>query len=481
MANNDISRTSLPTLDLERSQERSIGLGSQNRSALSEEGRTSHSNASAIRTLDAARELGPQIRSAADEIEQGRRLPMHLVREMQRTRIFRMAMPRAWGGPELDFLTQVRVIEELSIADASAGWCAMIGVDGGYMTAFIDQGVAREMYADIDSATAITFAPPGKAVKTRNGFIANGRWPFGSGCQHATWLIGHFAVFDGDSPRLLPNGLPETRFGFVPAEEAKILDTWTSNGLRGSGSHDWMVKDRFIPEERTFNLAAPINYRKGPLYTLPNLLIYKVCAVPLGIARGAIDEFVNLASNKPLTFKSPSATKAMLRDEVFVQSAVAQAEALVGSARGFVFEAFGNMWETLANGALLRSNSALVRGLRWLMPVPHVLKQSSFSTRPTEGRPCTRAMCSTVACVISKRLTNTRRCRSRLGRWQVVCCLGWSTITAYCSNRHQRACGGRLQAEYVAITVSRSGYRMADRNGSQPANARSHSRDLIRE
>src|SRR4030088_218405 len=104
----------------------------------------------AIRTLDAARELAPKIRAAADEIEQGRRLPLHLVDEMQRAGGFRMAMPQAWGGPELDFLSQMRVIEALSIADASAGWCAMIGIDGGYMTAYIDQTVARGMYADID-------------------------------------------------------------------------------------------------------------------------------------------------------------------------------------------------------------------------------------------------------------------------------------------------------------------------------------------
>jgi alkylation response protein AidB-like acyl-CoA dehydrogenase len=308
------------------------------------------SDDSAARTLDAARELGPKIRAAADEIERGRRLPMHLVREMQRAGMFRMAMPRAWGGPELDFLTQVRVIEELSIADASAGWCTMIGVDGGYMSAYIDQAVAREMYKDLDSVTAITFAPPGRAVKTKDGFIVNGRWPFGSGCQHATWLIGHFQIFDGDSPRLQSNGLPETRFGFLPAEEGEILDTWNTNGLRGSGSHDWTVKDRFIPEERTFNLAAPTPYRDGPLYALPNLLIYKVSGVGLGIARGAIEDFIAMASKKPLTFKSPSATKAMMRDETYVQCAVAQAEAMVSSARGFVFEAFGDLWNTMAAG-----------------------------------------------------------------------------------------------------------------------------------
>ena len=309
------------------------------------------SDDNATRTLEAARELGPKIRAAADEIEQGRRLPMHLVRDMQRAGMFRMAMPRTWGGPELDFLTQMRVIEALSMADASAGWCTMIGVDGGYMTAFIDQVVAREMYRDLDSVTAVTFAPPGKAVKTKDGFLVNGRWPFGSGCQHATWLIGHFLVFDGDTLRVGPNGLPETRFGFLPAEECEILDTWTTNGLRGSGSHDWTVKDRFIPEERTFNLAAPIIYRQGPLYALPNLLIYKVSGVGLGIARGAIEDFIAMASNKPMTFKSPSASKAaMLRDESFVQCTLAQAEALVSSARGFVYEAFGDLWNTLAAG-----------------------------------------------------------------------------------------------------------------------------------
>jgi len=306
---------------------------------------------SATRILDAARELSLKIRAAANEIEQGRRLPLPLVREMQRAGIFRMAMPRAWGGPELDFLTQMRVIEELSIADGSVGWCSMIGVDGGYMTSYIDQAVAREMYRDLDAVTAITFAPPGKAVKTRDGYVASGRWPFGSGCQHATWLIGHFLIFDGDSPRLMPSGLPETRFGFLPAEQCEILDTWHTNGLRGSGSHDWTVKDRFIPEERTFNLAAPNIYRQGPLYALPNLLIYKVSAVALGIARGAIEEFIAMASNKPLTFKSPTAgTAAMLRDEAYVQCTVAQAEALVSSARGFVFEAFGDMWNTMAAG-----------------------------------------------------------------------------------------------------------------------------------
>jgi alkylation response protein AidB-like acyl-CoA dehydrogenase len=117
----------------------------------------------ALRTLAAVRELDPKIRASANEIEEGRRLPLHIVREMQRAGVFRMSMPRAWGGSELDLPSQLEVIETLSIANGSVGWCAMIGTDGGYTTAFIDQTVAREMYTDVDVGTAITFAPPGKA------------------------------------------------------------------------------------------------------------------------------------------------------------------------------------------------------------------------------------------------------------------------------------------------------------------------------
>jgi indole-3-acetate monooxygenase len=300
--------------------------------------------------LDAARALGPALRDASDQIERERRLPAPIVQQLKRAGMFRMAMPKSWGGPELDFPTQVRVIETLCTFDGSAGWCVMIGVDGGYMTAYIDQAEARAMYPDIDSPTAVTFFPPGKAVKRGAGYVVNGRWPFASGCQHADWMIGHFAIFDGDMPRMMPNGFPETRFGFFPAKECDILDTWKSVGLRGSGSHDWQVKDRFVAEERTFNLAVPSPHRKGPLHILPNLLLYKLAGVPLGIARGAIEDFITIASSKALTFKSPTKSTPTLRDEPYAQNAVAQAEALVGSARAFVYETFEDMWQVLVSG-----------------------------------------------------------------------------------------------------------------------------------
>ena len=99
--------------------------------------------------LHAAIALAEQIRAAGDEIERGRRLPPGIAAAMKDAGVFGMAMPRAWGGPEVDPWTQFRVIEALAMADGSAGWCAMIGCDGGYMTAFLHQDVARMMYPDL--------------------------------------------------------------------------------------------------------------------------------------------------------------------------------------------------------------------------------------------------------------------------------------------------------------------------------------------
>jgi alkylation response protein AidB-like acyl-CoA dehydrogenase len=122
-----------------------------------------------------------------------------LVEELKRAGVFRMAMPRSWGGSELDLASQLQVIEQLSAADASVGWCVMINSDGGYFSALLDQDVAREMYRDLDAPTASSFGKPaGKAVRTDGGYRVSGRWRFSSGCQHSKWIVAECVVYDSD-------------------------------------------------------------------------------------------------------------------------------------------------------------------------------------------------------------------------------------------------------------------------------------------
>src|SRR3954451_11699165 len=148
--------------------------------------------------LHAAIALTSAIRASADAIEQERRIPRPIVQALKEAGVFGMPMPQAWGGPELDPLTQFRVLEALAMADGSVGWCAMINCDGGYITAFLDDAVGRAMYPDLQAGTAAAATPTGQALRVPGGYRVSGRFPFASGCQHCDWVwLGCIVESDG--------------------------------------------------------------------------------------------------------------------------------------------------------------------------------------------------------------------------------------------------------------------------------------------
>ncbi len=304
--------------------------------------------------LHAAIAMADKIRVAGDEIEQGRCLPERIAHAMKDAGIFGMAMPRAWGGPELDPMTQFRVIEALAMADGSVGWCAMINCDSGYVTSFLDQDVGRKMYSDIFVATAASATPAGEARRVPGGYRVSGRFPFASGSQHCEWIWLGCGVAEDDAPRMAANGVPETRQCFLKLSQCKILDTWYTTGLRGTGSNDILVEDVFVDETHSFSFQDKgLVKRAGPLYAFPLLFIAKASAPALGIARHAIDALIDMATRKTArrymigdSLEPPK----MLRDDVYVQEAVGKAEIMLTAARACQFEVMGGVWASLTRG-----------------------------------------------------------------------------------------------------------------------------------
>src|SRR4051794_32598870 len=119
--------------------------------------------ATAETLLADAKALAPLIAEHRDGIERDRGMPLPIVRAMQDIGIIRMSVPRSYGGLELDPEAQFAVLEALSMADASVGWCAFIGGGAGYFSAFLDEAVAREVLADPDAITAGALRPAGRA------------------------------------------------------------------------------------------------------------------------------------------------------------------------------------------------------------------------------------------------------------------------------------------------------------------------------
>ncbi len=147
-----------------------------------------------------ARALSGYLREKSTAIDEARRLPADVVTRVREAGLFRLTMPKTWGGPELSTMEQLEVIEELSKANASVGWCVMIGCDSGIFSAHLDDAAGRRLYPHLDMATAAWLIPAGRADRVDGGYRISGQWMFGSGISHADVVSAGCLVHENGAP-----------------------------------------------------------------------------------------------------------------------------------------------------------------------------------------------------------------------------------------------------------------------------------------
>lgn len=291
--------------------------------------------------------LGPAIRASADEAERNRRVSKSIIDAMTNAGIFRMFIPRSHGGLEQPLADSLRVFEELSRADASTGWVAVILASNAVISRQLDDATVEELFGG-DALTSGIVAPMGRADIVDGGYRLTGRWPFGSGCQDSPWLSGGAMAWENGNMRMLPNGMPDWRLLAFPASDAEIIDTWHVSGLRATGSHDVAVSDIFVPANRAISIVEDEPTRPGPLYAFPVFALFGavVASVALGTAQRAIDEITELAATKV-----PAGAMTPLAEQLTAQCAIAQAASELAAGRAFLYEAVADTWETAKSGA----------------------------------------------------------------------------------------------------------------------------------
>jgi len=311
--------------------------------------------------IQRARELGCEIEAAADEIERRRELPEAIVAALIERGLFRLLLPRTLGGAELRPAVYVEVIEEIAKHDASTAWCLGQACGCTMTAAYLDPEVAREIFGG--KRGIVAWGPPGpaEARAVPGGYRLSGTWSFASGSHHASWLGAHVPILAADgAPQLRPDGGPVMRTLLFPKASAQFADIWHVIGLRGTGSDSYTVTDLFVPEAYTVLREAAARPRQpGLLYAFSSSNIYAsgFAGVALGIARSALDAFVELARDK-----IPRGAKSTLRDNNVIQAQVAQSEARLGAARAFLLGSLDDIWhEAAASGRLTIDDNTTIR------------------------------------------------------------------------------------------------------------------------
>ena len=304
-----------------------------------------------IASADALAPLLADIRARRKEFERQGYISQDIIERFRSLGVYRALVARRFGGTEMDPASFCKLIETISTADGSAGWVASFGIGAVYLSS-LPVETLEKLYADgPDPIFAGGIFPPQPAPRVDGGLKVTGRWSWSSGCMGAD-VIGVGIMPQGGLGKELP------RMAVMPRARAQVVPNWDVSGLQGTGSHDLVVDGVVVPEEWTFVRGGGSSL-ETPLYRYPALSFATqvLAVVALGLARGAIDELVHMATGRTSATGAPN-----IGDRVYVQLEIAKCEADLRGARAFFYEAIDTVWSVLlADGQPTAEEISLLR------------------------------------------------------------------------------------------------------------------------
>ncbi len=317
-----------------------------------------------------ARQLFPLIDAEAVASEATATMTPKVSEALKQAELFWLLVPRSLGGLQADLTTSIAVWEEISRADASAGWILMANSTGTAVAAGFcsDAAVAQMFGGGRRAIMAGMLGPGGSCTQVEGGYQGGGtKYQFASGFTNADWIGAGMLIRDGEEIRKLPNGMPQVRVCFVPREKVEYKGNWDVFGLTGTGSFDYEVPDQFIPEGFTLERTEACGRRDWNIYDvgIPGLACAGHVGVALGLMKRALEEIARIAFGR----KRPAYPTVLGEHPVFRRD-FAFHEATYQAARSFTMDVYRDAQDTLAAGGALSD----VQRQRFRQNVIHVHK-----------------------------------------------------------------------------------------------------------
>jgi indole-3-acetate monooxygenase len=294
--------------------------------------------------IEAARRLAPIVARRAAEVERTRRTPRDLLDALVAAGCFRVLRPASHGGLGADLPSGMKIFEALARADASVGWTVMIGGTSWIDLAGLPRATFDELFTSGHTGiVAGVFSPAGSITAAGDAYRVTGRWSFATGCEHADWLFGNnIERFDDEVPRL--------RLAVFAPDQVSIEDTWYVSGLSGTGSQHFHVDNVLVPSDRTLVPLVDEPCIDAVIARIPPpaLLSLSIASVAVGIGQGALDDIIELATDK-----TPLLAESTLARNGHFQLELANADTALRAARALLYETAEWVWATAARGAPL--------------------------------------------------------------------------------------------------------------------------------
>ena len=297
-----------------------------------------------------ARALQPLLAANAVKGEADRRVAEESIQAMVDAGLFKLAVPRRYGGYETSVRTMLEVSAAVGEADGGTAWVLTLVNVCAWLVGLFPERAQDEIFgADPGALVSGVLAPTATAVRVDGGWRVTGKWFYNSGSWHATWAGLGFPVTD-DEGEVVNQGL-----ALIPRSDLGLEDTWFVAGMRSSGSNCLVADDVFVPEHRVMVVPPAIggdypteHADSEPLYRSAFVPVLALVLVgpQLGLGQAALDYVISRAGKKPISYTF-FATQA---ESAGFQLQIAEAARLIDTARLHALRAADDIDDAAARG-----------------------------------------------------------------------------------------------------------------------------------
>ncbi|MFF5428454.1 MULTISPECIES: acyl-CoA dehydrogenase family protein [Streptomyces] len=249
--------------------------------------------------LDEVTALVPTLRESGTEAEQRRWIPDENIELLDKAGVFRLAVPRRFGGLGAPVADQAAVLNQIARGDSATGWVSMIWVSSAWVPSLFPEQAQEEVYAGGSVRVSTGFTPSGTLTAHGGdggpgGYTLDGSWKWISGSQGADWAL-LAALLAG------PDGTPAPYAALVPLSALTVADDWYASAGAGTGSSTVTAAGVSVPAHRVVPLTDVL---AGGEYPFVPFFMAQGAAAYIGMAKGAYERFLERLPGRGITYTS---------------------------------------------------------------------------------------------------------------------------------------------------------------------------------
>lgn len=296
-----------------------------------------------------ARELKPLLAANAAQGEADRRVVEESIQALTDAGLFKISVPKRYGGYETSLRTMLDVSAEVAEADGGTAWVVTLINVCNWMVGLMPQQAQDDVFgADPDAKVSGVLAPTAQTRKVDGGWRVTGKWYYNSGSWHATWAAMGIPITDADG------NVVDQGCALIPRSDMDFEDTWFVAGMRSSGSNCLIADDVFVPEHRVMSMPPaiagdyPTEHSDEVLYRSALMPVVALVLVgpQLGLGRAALDFVIDKAPKKSIAYSSHTSQK----ESTAFQLQIAEAARLIDTAHLHAYRAAADIDEAAARG-----------------------------------------------------------------------------------------------------------------------------------